>query len=62
MADSLVKCTVCGREENPSFAGSLANGWPKCCGYTMRLLRTEADIEATVGSVAAQQTGEAHGA
>jgi hypothetical protein len=48
MTDTLVKCTVCGREEHPSFAGSLRNGWPKCCGYTMRLLRTDADIAASV--------------
>ena len=37
MAEMLVKCTVCGREERPDHGRSLEAGWPKCCGYTMRL-------------------------
>ena len=49
--DSHVRCDKCGREERANFAGSLRSGWPKCCGYTMRLLRTEADIAAAVGSI-----------
>jgi hypothetical protein len=42
--DSYLRCTVCGRTATTSFAGSLRDGWPKCCGYTMRLERTDADI------------------
>ena len=50
--DSYLKCTVCGRESTTSFASSLRTGWEKCCGYTMRLIRTDADIEAaTKGAV-----------
>ena len=41
-------CTVCGRKSTTRFALSLRNGWEKCCGYTMRLIRTTADIDAAV--------------
>jgi hypothetical protein len=51
MNDTMVGCTVCGRQQDTSFGGSLANGWPKCCGYTMRLMRSEADIAAVTGAV-----------
>lgn len=44
MPDSYLRCTVCGRESTTGFAYSLREGWPKCCGYTMRLERTDADI------------------
>jgi len=50
-ADSLVRCDKCGREERPNFAASLASGWPKCCGYTMRLITTKADIDKAVGTI-----------
>lgn len=50
--DTYLRCTVCGRESTTSFRSSLAAGWEKCCGYTMRLMRTEADIEKAVGQVA----------
>lgn len=45
-----VRCTVCGRED---WSGSspLRNGWPKCCGYTMRLEDTArfiADVDSQV--------------
>lgn len=46
--DSYLRCTVCGRTSTVNFASSLRTGWEKCCGYTMRLERTDADIgEAT---------------
>lgn len=33
----VLRCTVCGREEPLGYVASrLANGWPKCHGYTMR--------------------------
>jgi hypothetical protein len=35
--DSIVVCTNCGKNESVEFARCLRNGWPKCCGYTMRL-------------------------
>jgi hypothetical protein len=31
-----LECTVCGREQPLGDVGvKLADGWPKCCGYTM---------------------------
>jgi hypothetical protein len=51
--DSFLKCTECGREDRTNFSHSLRHGWPKCCGYTMRLERTEADIGAAVGDAMA---------
>ena len=49
--DSWLRCTVCGRESTTRFASSLATGWEKCCGYTMRLERTTADIDQAVGEL-----------
>ena len=37
----LCRCTVCGREERTGDA-PLRDGWPRCHGYTMRLIDTEA--------------------
>lgn len=42
--DSFLRCTVCGRTSTASFSSSLRTGWEKCCGYTMRLERTDADV------------------
>lgn len=49
--DSYLKCTVCGRESTTSFASSLRTGWEKCCGYTMSLERTDADIGAATREI-----------
>ena len=38
--DSWLRCDRCGR----AFAASLMGGWPVCCGYTMRLVSTTADV------------------
>lgn len=46
--DSYLRCMVCGRESTTSFASSLRSGWEKCCGYTMRLERTDANIDEAV--------------
>lgn len=40
--DSEVQCLECGKRrkvnfDNCTFAGG---GWPKCCGYTMTLMRS----------------------
>ena len=48
MSDSYLYCTVCGRTSTTSFASSLETGWEMCCGYTMNLERTDADIDAAV--------------
>ena len=53
--DSVVRCTVCGRTEQVSFAWSLRNGWPTCHGYTMHLEKTEADVTAATNWAIADQ-------
>ncbi len=30
-------CRTCGRHVKVNAGNSLANGWPKCCGYTMTI-------------------------
>lgn len=32
-----VCCTECGKTAKVDSKECLQNGWPKCCGYTMRL-------------------------
>jgi hypothetical protein len=32
-----VWCHRCGRMQSVDSAACIANGWPKCCGYTMSL-------------------------
>jgi len=49
-SDSQLRCTQCGRISRTNFAHSLRHGWEMCCGYTMTLERTEADMDAAVGS------------
>lgn len=35
---SHLECTTCGhRRKVGDVASKLRNGWPSCCGYTMRL-------------------------
>lgn len=41
-----LRCTHCGKQEAVGvrrFASHMENGWPKCCGYTMRLLTVNDD-------------------
>lgn len=59
--DTLVRCNDCGREERVDFSRSMQFGWPKCfCrnavyGYTMTLVRTDANVgEATSAALNAQ--------
>jgi len=47
-----VKCSKCGKEEQVNFEECLGNGFPKCCGYTMTMIYTKANIErAVVGTI-----------
>lgn len=49
----LCRCTLCGREERTG-SNPLKNGWPLCCGYTMRLEdneRFKADIDSMMGEI-----------
>lgn len=34
----MVQCQTCGASTKVNSAQCLRAGWPKCCGYTMRLL------------------------
>ena len=38
------RCTVCGRSQAVDMAYCLGHGWPKCCGYTMRVECTPAEM------------------
>jgi hypothetical protein len=42
--DCELRCNVCGRESKANFASSLRDGWEECCGYTMSLVSTSADV------------------
>jgi len=42
---ALVKCPTCGKEETVDFGYCLANGWPRCCGYTMQLVTSAKDLD-----------------
>lgn len=36
-----LKCDECGRRQTidrDGYSNNLQHGWPKCCGYTMRLV------------------------
>ena len=49
--DTPVSCSHCGKTDKVSFAYCLGHGWPKCCGYTMTMGKTEANIHDAVGSL-----------
>jgi len=36
-----VHCTTCHRDQPIDPVQALAEGWPKCCGYTMTIDRNE---------------------
>jgi len=55
IANTKLRCEVCGFEGTTDFAHSLSRGWPTCHGYTMRLISTEADIPSAVARVVADQ-------
>lgn len=56
MADEMpalshLECMSCGaRRRVGDVAGKLRNGWPTCCGYTMRLF-TVREVEAQAREV-----------
>ena len=51
--NSSVECQKCGAKLRVNFGKCLASGWPTCCGETMYLKSTQANIEKAVdGSVA----------
>lgn len=50
-ADSQVKCQSCERTAKVNFANCMREGWPMCCGSTMELMDTRADIRHEVGEI-----------
>lgn len=49
--DSLVRCRKCGKEKHIDFTECLRNGWAMCCGETMVLITTKADVGKAVNKV-----------
>lgn len=49
MTNATVRCERCGATREVRFARCLAQGWPKCCGGTMRLASYRCTIEEDVG-------------
>ena len=38
MTAGTLVCNTCGNKKTVDTAHCLRHGWPKCCGYTMRLI------------------------
>lgn len=49
--NSVVVCQTCRSTQDVDFGKCLRSGWPECCGQTMRLISTTADIGAAVAGV-----------
>lgn len=49
--DTVVECRKCGHREYLDFANGLKNGWSECCGETMPIIKTTANIELEVGKI-----------
>ncbi len=49
--DTTVQCHKCGKKQHLKFANGLKNGWSICCGYTMTIIKTTANIEEAVKSL-----------
>lgn len=43
--DTVVQCKKCGHKEYLEFINGLRNGWNQCCGQTMPILKTTANIQ-----------------
>lgn len=46
--DTVVQCKKCGRKQFLDFVNGLKNGWSKCCGETMPILKTTANTDKAV--------------
>lgn len=49
MTNATVRCERCGAQREVRFATCLAQGWPACCGGTMRLASYGCRIVEEVG-------------
>lgn len=54
---TVVQCKKCGRKQYLQFANGLKNGWSKCCGYTMPIIKTTANIEEATKTAINKQLG-----
>ena len=43
--NTAVRCKKCGKIQYLEFKNGLKNGWSKCCGETMPIIKTIANIE-----------------
>jgi hypothetical protein len=55
IVDTKVTCNYCDNEKWISFNDALQKGWPACCGYTMEMTDTQADIEEEMDKVLAKK-------
>lgn len=55
--DTTVVCKKCGKRRKVSFGHCLGHGWPECCGQTMSLEKTTANIDKAVGSIVKEAIG-----
>jgi len=46
--DTVVQCKKCGKKQYLNFINGLRNGWSICCGYTMPIIHTKANIERDI--------------
>jgi len=49
MTNATVRCERCGSQREVRFGRCLAQGWPACCGVTMRLASYRCRIAEEVG-------------
>jgi len=55
--NTTIECQKCGAKLGVNFGRCLGNGWPTCCGETMYLKRTRANIEKAVDDLMAPVAG-----
>lgn len=55
--DTVVQCKKCGRKQYLMFTNGMKNGWSKCCGQTMPILKTTANVKEATKKVIFDQIG-----
>lgn len=56
--DTVVQCKKCGKKQHLDFVDGLKNGWPKCCGYTMTIIESTANVGQVVRANFAVERGD----
>lgn len=54
--NSTVECQTCSKQIDVDFSTALRQGWPRCCGYTMHLVRRPHDISRATRKALEAQT------